>query len=482
MKKAYLIKQFLCATLLILPLSQHAGAQILSEDQHVHIAAEIGVDAGSLALLKIFESQFDLPGNLTQAQSEALLDELWEVYRDGMIVAASEQDAGMGDLPPTLADLVEQADNGRINLEARVMPLGEFEMPFTLIRREPSGVPEEGRPMFICTHGGGQDANAGGPHAWGVNTREWQTQTQFAVQLYEPEGLYFVPRMADDRLGRWRHPHHQDQFELAIRHGILFWGVDPNRVYKLGISQGGFASAILGMFMPDLFAGINPMAGGVGLGNPPENLRNLPCITSVGEEDTMFNRAGNAIATHERLDELHEQDPEGYTHHLDLQPGRGHGIDYRPGAPWIAQHTRNPHPDTVIWTSKEQDGRRRTSVYWIELAGDDLQGTISLTAKIDRESNSVAITANQLATEAAQGDPTQIGEDDSEATPLSGATVSVLLNDDLLDLDRPVTVTCNGEEVFSGNVERDGNTLLETMVRRGDWNFAFPVRIPVVLD
>lgn len=459
-----------------------AAADVLRQDQVQAIEAAVAEAAGSLEALKAFDAELGLPTGLSREQSVALAGELWEAYKSGVLQAASPQDEGLGELPPTLAELAQQAANGRINIEARAMPLSDFVMPFMLIRREAQGVPELGRPMFICTHGGGQNGNAAGPHDWNVNSREWQTQTQFALQLYEPQGLYFVPRMADDRLGRWRHAHHQDQFEWAIRHAILFWGVDPNRVYKLGISQGGFASAILGPFMPDLFAGINPMAAGVALGNPVENLRNLPCFTSVGEDDTMFSRVANAIAYHARLDELHEQDPAGYTHHLDVQPGRGHGIDYRPGAPWIAQYSRNPTPDTVIWTSKVQDGRRRSSVYWIELDGDELQGTIRITARIDRETNSVALTAEQGAMQTAGGDPTQVGEEVAESTPLTGATVSVLLNDALLDLDRPVTVTCNGAEVFSGLVERDSNTMLETLVRRGDWNYAFPVRIPVVLD
>ncbi|MFI4862216.1 MAG: hypothetical protein ACIAXF_16250 [Phycisphaerales bacterium JB063] len=470
-------------SVLLLLVSTHAHAQALNEDQAQAVESAVAQTGGGLAELKRFEADLGLPTALSQQQTEALTDELWAAYKLGIVSAANASDQALGELPPTLAELVQQANNGRINIEARAMPLGEFVMPFTLIRREGSGVPEAGRPMFICTHGGGANGNANGPHAWNVNSREWQTQTQFAIQLYQPEGLYFVPRMADDRLGRWRHAHHQDQFELAIRHAILFWGVDPNRVYKLGISQGGFASAILGPFMPDLFAGINPMAAGVALGNPVENLRNLPCYTSVGENDTMFNRAGNAIAYHERLDQLHAQDPDGYAHHhLDLQPGRGHGIDYRPGAPWIAQFSRTPYPDTVVWTSKVQDGRRRTAVYWLELDGDDLRGTIALTATLDRDTNTVNLTAHQRSTETAQGDPTQVGEETAEQTPLAGATVSVLLNDWMLDLDQPVTVTCNGETVFSDPVQRDANTLLETLVRRGDKTYAFPVRIPVVLE
>ena len=437
---------------------------------------------GELAALKSFSGDLGLPSGLSREEVDKIHNELWVIYKTSIAKTASQQHKTLGPLPPSMQELAKQAEDGRVRIAARMMPLREFDMPFVLIRREPSGVPEAGRPMFICTHGGGGKGDAKGPHAWNVNSREWQIQTQFAIRMYAPEGLYFIPRMADDRMGRWRHAHHQDQFELAIRHGILFWGIDPNRVYKLGVSQGGFASAILGAFMPDLFAGINPMAAGVGLGNPVENLRNLPCYTSVGENDTMFKRAPHAIAWHKRLEDLHKEDPGGYDHHLDLQAGRGHGIDYRPGAPWIAKHTRNPHPEVIVWTSKEQDGRRRGSMYWLELEGEELKGTIALTARIDREANSVAVTAHQLTEENAKGDPTQIAEEQAEPKPLAGASVNVLLNDHLLDLDRPVTVRCNGEIVFEGVVQRDGNTLLETMVRRGDPHYAYATRVPITFD
>lgn len=457
-------------------------ALIQSETLAQQVAEAVLVTGGELAKLKAFDADLGLPSGLTKSQTRLLAEKLWDGYKAGMAGLENPASTGLGGLPPSMTELTQQAENGRVGIRARQMELGEFKMPFVLIRREPSGVPDTGRPMFICTHGGGGKADAPGPHAWNVNTREWQTQAQLALRLYQAEGLYFVPRMADDRRGRWRHAHHQDQFELAIRHGILFWGVDPNRVYKVGISQGGFGSAILGMFMPDLFAGINPMAGGVGLGNRPENLRNVATFHSVGERDTMFNRAGNAIATHQRLEVLREQDPGGYFNKLDVQPGRGHAIDYRPGVPWIAQHTRNPHPEVVVWTSKEQDGRRRSAMYWLELSGQELKGSIALTAKLDRQANRADLTAHQLATTNAQGDPTQIGQDNAEPLPLRGAEVRVLLNDSMLDLDQPVSVTCNGVEVFSGRVQRDGGTLLQTLVRRGDWNYAFPVSIPVVLD
>lgn len=420
-----------------------------------------------------------LPAQLSKAKAALAHKQIWRAYQQTM----SAQGPGvLGDLPPTVSHLREHVKDGKPSMKSRILQVGEHVMPFTLVRREKPPPPKDGRPLFICMHGGGQNGKAKGPHAWNVNTREWRVQTQLALRLYEPQGLYFVPRMADDRLGRWWHWHNQDAFEQVIRHGVLFWNVDPNRVYLLGISEGGYGSDILAPFMPDLFAGANPIAAGVGLGNPLENLRNLPFRTEVGEKDTMFDRVGLARGFHERLDQLHAQDAEGYNHVLNVQPGRGHGVDYKPGVAWIAQFQRNPYPDKIVWTNQPLDHRRRSRMYWVELIGDSFKGAIRLTAELDKPANAVKLTAHQLIEQADQGHPTHTAEQQENAQPLTGATLNVLLNDQMLNLDRPVRILCNGREVFAGKVQRDAGVLLETLMQRGEPFGAFPVRIPIVLE
>lgn len=49
------------------------------------------------------------------------------------------------------------------------------------------------------------------------------------------------------------------------------------------------------------------------------------------------------------------------------------------------------------------------------------------------------------------------------------------LNDRIVDLDQPVTVTLNGDEIFSGDVERSAAFLLDWFEKHGDakrlfWN------------
>lgn len=384
---------------------------------------------------------------------------LWSIFRetDQSTPAGKE----LGPLPPPLAELMKNAKEGKGILTPGSLTLGEHQMPFIVLRKETSPPPAAGRALYICLHGGGSNPNSPGPHAWSVNTREWQAQTSLAAQVYAGEGVFFIPRMADDRLGRWWHAHVQDAVDDVVRHGISAWGVDPDRVYLLGISEGAYGTQILGPFMADRFGGANAMAGGVGDDVPAENLRNLAFRTDVGEIDTMFDRVGLARKFHARMDAAREKFG-GYDNNLNVQPGKGHGIDYRPGPEWMIKHHRDPRPKTVVWTSKELDGRRRPAFYWLGLSGKDLKGDIEITAKI--EGNDIAITAAR-----------------PDKSPLTGVQLSVMLDDKLVDLAKPVRVTCNGKAVSDKIAPRDLETLARTLALRGDPELAFPAKIDIDL-
>jgi hypothetical protein len=307
-----------------------------------------------------------------------------------------------------------------------------------------------------------RNADVAGPHAWDVNSREWQSQASLAAGLYAGEGIFFVPRMADDRLGRWWMALNQDAFDAVIRHGLLEWGVDPDRVYIMGISEGAYGTQILGPFMADRFGGANAMAGGVGDDVPAENLRNLAFRTDVGENDTMFDRIGLARKFHARMDTGKEKHG-GYPNHLEVQAGKGHGVDYKPGGEWMIQHHREARPDTIVWTAKPLDQRRRPAFYWLGLSGEKLDGMVRLTA-ICRD-NAIEVTA-------------LTGDDD---TPLSNAKIQIMLDAALVDMSGEVTVTCNGKQVFSGLPERRLESLARTLIQRGDPVMSFPSLIEISL-
>lgn len=402
---------------------------------------------------------------LAQESSEAI----WVEFKVSQ--AELETSKELGGLPKLWEEVLAAKKDGKIPLEARTITLGEHEMPFVLIRREPEGVAE--RALYICMHGGGQNNKAEGPHAWDINSREWNSQIGLCAQVYPAEGLFFVPRMADDRLGRWWHAHNQEAFDRVIEHAIREWGVDPDRVYVLGISEGAYGTDILAPFMADRFAGGNAMAGGVGDDVPAENLRNVAFRTDIGENDTMFDRVGLARKFHERLDKAKqgEGDAGGYVHSLNVQEGRGHGVDYQPGVAWMVKQIRDSRPARIVWTSKELGGNRRARFYWLGLEGEgegnELKGEIRLTAKADREKNEIEITA-------------VTGKAEAEK-PLEGAKLVVLLDEKLIDLDKPVKITCNGKVVHEGKVERSEAVLKETLRERGDPTMMFPSKVVISL-
>jgi len=406
---------------------------------------------------------------LSAAQAQALIASTF---------AELQGQARNAHLPATLPDPIEiqlasgaAGDGGkpRLNIQARELPIGDHSMPYAIIVRGETP-PDTGRPLFIATHGGGQSAGQPGPHSWQVNTREFQTQIQLAIGHYPADGIYFVPRMADDRLGRWWHAHNQIAFDQVIDHAILHWGADPDRIYLIGISEGGYGTAILAPFMADRLAAANAMAGGVGLANPPANLRHLAFRSDVGEDDLTFDRRPMAEAFHRELDRLRELHPDAYLNSLNVQPGRGHGIDYRPGVAWIAGHARNPWPSTISWVNQRLDGLRRQRFYWLSLPDAPPGDDILIEASAHRATNTITLQVDALSATNTDNNRTH-GLDDvaaSDRTPLSGLPINLLLCDALLDLDLPITVHCNGQQLFQGTLSRTPETITNHLALRPD--------------
>lgn len=341
--------------------------------------------------------------------------------------------------------------------------LGEKTMPYVIVRRGEK--PKNGWPLYFGLHGGGGNPRATGPHSWEVNSREWVTQMKLADSLYPSPGLYIIPRMADDREGRWYYGYNQVFLDRLIQAGILFGEVDPNRVYLMGISEGGYAAFRLGSLMADRWAGACAMAAAEPLSNaPPENMRHLAFYCAIGELDTGFDRIGLARRYFEQLEEL-KKDAVGeadFSFHFDEQKGKGHGIDYRPGPVWISQFSRPAVPRELAWTVIKQHDRKRQRLWWIAL-DEEPEQRLELTAKVEGQTvNLTARFANKDGITLAQGIPLRI-----------------YLDERLLDLDNDVVIFVNEKEKFRGKVTRSLSALIKSTAERGDPNLVFPVELKV---
>lgn len=169
----------------------------------------------------------------------------------------------------------------------------------------------------------------------------------------------------------WHHGHIDGMYDRLIENLIVFEDVNPNRVYLLGYSAGGDGVYQLGSRMADRWAAAAMMAGHPNNASPV-NLYNTPFAIHVGGKDSAYSRNQVARTWGDKLDELQKKEPAGYIHWTKIYQDKGHWVD-NGGAealPWMAQYTRNPLPQRIIW---RQDKHKR--FYW--LAADKLHpGTV----------------------------------------------------------------------------------------------------------
>jgi predicted esterase len=349
------------------------------------------------------------------------------------------------------------------------LDLGAQRMPFLWLQKGEK--PPGGWPLFLCLHGGGGNAEAPGPHGWEVNSREWAAQQRLFERVWQAPGLYFIPRMADDRRGRWWLEHNQRAFDEVIRRAILFADVDPDRVYLMGISEGGYGAIRFAGNRPDRFAAAGGMAAAEPIGtSPPENMRNLAVRIDLGERDTMFDRIGLARTMAARLAELRAADPGGYDFVLHEQVGRGHGIDYALTPAWLAGKVRNARPDRVVWRVVPFDGQVELRHHWLALRARPAALPLAIDARC---------IGNRLVIEAHVERPGPDGEVERE--PVRVGWLRVRLDDELADLSQPLVVVVNGEERGRQTPPRTLLVLLRTLWERWDPRGAFPCELELDL-
>jgi len=307
-----------------------------------------------------------------------------------------------------------------------------------------NAIPAGGRSLFISLHGGG-----GAPQP--VNDEQWTNQIRLG-QAYQPaEGIYVAPRAPTDAWDMWHQAPEDDFFARMIEDFVVFEHVNPNRVYVMGYSAGGDGVYQLAPRMADRWAAAAMMAGHPNDASPL-SLRNVPFALQVGAEDAAYHRNAVAAKWGEMLDSLRQADPQGYRHFTKIYPGKGHWMDLedRQAVPWMERSTRRPLPDKVVWY---QNSVTHTRSYWLERPAAEVAAGQKL----------VAQRAGQVIT----------------LTSANVNTVTVLLNDAMLDLDRPVVITSNGQILFSNLVSRTAANLARTLDGYGDTNLAFSAVVTV---
>jgi len=191
--------------------------------------------------------------------------------------------------------------------------------------------------------------------------------------------------------------------------------IDHDRVYLCGWGEGVRVVCALGARFPDRFAGVIGRSGDPIEAQPVENFRNLPTIfAGAGQGATAFSERAQALKYENVTIKPEAKEPEIWA--------------------WIQDHPRMSNPPQVVIAAPAQT---RMRAYW--LATQEYDSPIALQGSIDKGTNTITIE----------------GE---------GATeVTILLNDELVDLDREVKFVLNGAAPLIDKIPRNVSTMLATM-------------------
>ena len=325
-------------------------------------------------------------------------------------------------------------------MEDQVIKLKDKKIKFDIKHFGEQG--EDGWSLFISLHGGGGTTES-------ENNRLWNRHKT----LYELEdGILFTPRSPSNTWNMWFQSHVDTFFNRIIQNMIAFHNVDPNKIYIVGRSAGGDGIYQVAPRMADRFAAA-AMSAGHPNDSSPLGLRNTAFTIHMGENDSLYNRNDMAVKWGNDLRKLNEEDPEGYRYYIKIYKNKGHWMDNLEASAldWMSDFIRNPYPSKVVW---KQGNVLHKRFYWLRNEDPSF------------------------------GDLIECNIDDQIITVLSSSSskITIQLNDDLVDMDREITVNYLGRQLFKDFVHRDIDIIERSIREYGDPKSVYYGEIRLTLD
>ena len=320
--------------------------------------------------------------------------------------------------------------------------------------------PSTGYPLYIYLHGSGP------------KDVEYNTGIKFARSFDDAPSVYFVPQIPNEGgYYRWWQRAKVWAWQKLLRLTMASGYINPDKIYFTGISEGAYGTQRLTAYFADYLAGGGAMAGGEPLRNAPAvNCANTAFLLYTGAADQGFDRNKLTQYTLEAFDSLARAHDSLYIHSIRLLRGQGHGIDYSVATPWLKTHTRNPYPKYVAWEDFAMDGCRRVGFYNIYVGPhSDDESTRTLYEEqihgdtIDMRVSTVEYTTTEK--DKLWGLELKFAR---KCTPATTGSFTLFLSPDLMDLNRPVTVTVNGKTAYSGKVVENMGSMVRSLAAYGD--------------
>jgi len=335
-------------------------------------------------------------------------------------------------------------DAARKDFDEHQVRFGQYLSAYTV--KAVGARPTDGWALLIAMHGGGNTPKE-------VNDSQWQKMQSYYRDQPQAGGyLYVALRAPNDTWNGFYDVYVYPLIDNLIRQFLLFGDVDPNEVFLIGYSHGGYGAFAIGPKEPDLFAAIHSSAAAPTDGETTgKTLRNTVFTCMVGENDTMYGRIGRVRKFRDSIRQWRGDRTDIYPVTVKIIPGHPHsGLPDRDMIKYMRGAVRNPVPRELTWLMTD---KVITDFFWLRTDLPDKEKEIDATCRENR----VTVTTTTNVTAA-----------------------SVLLDSRLVDFRKPVRLGLNGRAT-THRLRPSLRTLCETLQRRGDPELAFTeeIRLPL---
>jgi hypothetical protein len=227
--------------------------------------------------------------------------------------------------------------------------------------REVGTKPPKGWPLVIAMHGGG-----GVPKQ--VNDSQWEVMQRYYKDHAEVSGYkYLALRAPNDTWNGFYDDYVPPLVINLIRQFTLLGEVNPDKVYLIGYSHGGYGAFFIGPKIPDRFAAVHCSAAAPTDGTiSPCCLRNTPFTFMVGEQDNAYGRRERCEKFNKAIQKLKDDNKGDFPVEFELKKGFGHGgLPDRDKLKEMLPLARNPVPLRLTW---EPTDSVITDFFWLTVA------------------------------------------------------------------------------------------------------------------
>ena len=277
----------------------------------------------------------------------------------------------------------------------------------------------------------------------------------YGPDMYNPGNLVrktmlLAPELPEDSGARWsKRRYLYASLQLMGQNVYPRYNVDRNRLFLDGHLDGAAEAWRMAGNFADLFAGVIIRGALPPEGTRFEDFRNTPFFLVGLSGSPLDAREAKKLAR-----KMRKTGVKVTVASAGLGDALG-GVNVK--LLRFLRTPRNPYPDRIDWTVKENCTRR---CFFVMSTGEveaeflkkarDRKRPPRFTVEVDRASNRLVIQAHRI----------------------TGLRID--LNDCILDLDRPVSILVNGKVAFRGQATRDLETLLERFQNSGDWARIYP--------